>query len=303
MVYADLVTLSAAQAALSDLDAGQLADLPACLSAVSQHLSARYRRGMAATTIVEEHEIGMNRTLRFNHRPVIQVLKVEADQVPLLRISNTGALVTEAIVTLNVQGEADALAATGITLTSTTMGVEATPIVLTWATYPTVDQLVAAIVAAGGGWTAVKATNGTDVPDLGVRPTATILPDGGGRSAIGVGVQLWAYTRVLNDWVFKKNELVVFEWRSAGYRFPDRTWGTDNRTTRFRTTYLAGNLTVPADVQRATILTIRDVLDRTSREGGLSSLRAEDYSLVFDTMGGIPAAAKSLLSRYQDRGL
>lgn len=303
MVYADLVTLSAAQAALSDLDAGQLADLPAVITAVSQHISARYRRGMAATTVYDIHEIASNRTLRFNYQPVIQVLLVETDLMPLLTITNTGPA-TQALVAMNATGEFDSLTATGITLTRVTAGVAATPIVLTWAEYPTVAQLVAAINALGQGWTAVLPGNYNDLPALGPLPTASIQPDMGTKSALNIGCQLWAFTRVLNDWtITKRRQLLIYEWRVQGYSYPGQTWGVDPRNNRFKVTYQAGNVCVPADVQRAAILTIRDVLDRTTREGGLTSLRSEDYSFVIDTMGGIPSVAKAFLSRYQDRGL
>ena len=40
--------------------------------------------------------------------------------------------------------------------------------------------------------------------------------------------------------------------------------GRRKRTTRFRLIYRAGHPTVPAAVPRAAVLTIRDVLDRTS---------------------------------------
>lgn len=303
MIYADLVTLQAAQSALSDLSAAQLADLPAVITAVSQHISARYKRGMAATTVYDVHEIAMNRTLRPRFRPVIQYLRIDTDLVPWLTITNASTA-TEAMVTMNVQGEADALTATGITLTSTSFGVSATPIVLAWSTYPMVSQLVAAINAAGSGWAAQWTPNASSQPNLGAMPTAQISPNQGGKSALGSGCQLWGYTRVLNDWtVNARGEVIIMEWRTQGYSYPAQIWGVDPRNNRFKVTYQAGNLAVPADVQRAAILTIRDILDRTAHEGGVQSIRSEDYSLVMDTVGGIPSAAKSLLSRYQDRGL
>jgi hypothetical protein len=302
VIYADLVTLDEAKAALYDLDDTQGADLAACISAVSQHISARYKRAMAATVVTEERELGMNRTMRLNWKPIIQVLKVEADQVPLITVTNAGPA-TEAMVTLNVTGEADALVSTGITLSSTTAGVAAAPVVLNWTDYPTAGQLAAQVNTLPGGWGATVPPAFGEQPDLGAMPTAGILPDQGGKSALRSGCQLWSYSRVLNDWTLTGGKLVVFEWRSAGYQFPDKQWGADNRTTRFRVTYRAGNVTVPADVKRACILTVHDVLDRTQIDGGISDLKADDYATVIDRIGGLTGIVKAMLSRYMDRGL
>ena len=42
------------------------------------------------------------------------------------------------------------------------------------------------------------------------------------------GVRLWCYPRVLNDLARAGGKLAVFEWRSAGYQFPDRRWDVEN---------------------------------------------------------------------------
>ncbi len=304
-MYPNLITLAYLQTALPNLSAEQLADVPAIISAASQVISRRYPKARAATTYQEEYPVGLSRTIRLRGTRVLSVDRIDVDLNCVMLVQNTNAVLTRATVAVATTGEADALAGTGLSLVTTSAGVTAAPVSVAFAANPTVQGLANAVSALGNGWVATVSPTQTPAGiSPGAMPSSEIRANQGGKSATGAGVQLRAYTRILNDWDIdqRTGKLTIYEWRAKGYSFPDAIWGTDPRSDLFRVTYTAGWLTVPDEVQRATVIMAQDLLDRTSRPGGIQSQRTGDYSYVLSPTYKIPGPTAVLLSPFKDRG-
>ena len=305
MATGDLVSLSEVQAAYPDLTANQVTDMPAIISAVSAEIAGRYPRASLSTTYDETVDPGINRTIRLAHYPVLRVQRVRTDMSTVITINRTGS-VRNATVEVVTTGEPGSQVVTSLVLKSETGGIVSTDATLLFSTYTTVGTLVTAINGIGG-WLAVIGSGQTDMatldlePGQGVRSTVTST-----NPQTTAPVRVWGYIRDLNDYALENPStgvMTIHENHGDSYRFPDRTWGQDARTTVMRVIYDAGRSVAPADVKRAAILIIGDVLQVGANIGPVAPERNQDYAVTLKAMqtATVPPVAARMLSRYKDR--
>lgn len=296
MAALDLVTLAQVQTAYPDLDAQELTDLPSVISAASVEIAARYPFAAPAQWRDENRDPGYDRDVLLSFKPVLRIGRIRADMAPIMNLAYSGAARTATVEILSA-GEANALVPTGIEIVETTAGIVGAPAEFPFATYPTVGALASA-VGLRTSWTATVAPNQTDMP------SGDVEPGQGPLNAAGRAVGIQAYTRDLADWKLDrtKGRVLLYEWRQESYSFPGREWACDPRKTMLRITYQAGWTAIPADVVRAAILVIGDLIESTANAGPIAQVASPDggYRLAGPTYK-FPDAAERALSRYKNR--
>lgn len=298
MAAGDLVTLAQVQTAYPDLDSYELADIPSLISAVSLEISERRPRAALASDCDETHDPGVSRTIRLKRKPVLRVYRVRDTMAMVLQIKRTGDCYRANFEVLTM-GEPGAQTVTGIQLGSVQGGVVVPETPILFSTYTTVSAVAAAINGLSG-WSASVMPGQEQQPSTDIEPgqgpkECYLTPSGG----------VWAYTRDLWDWDLSdasNGVITIYTTNVQSFSFPASTWGVDPRSTRKRVLYNAGRSVVPADVQRAAILVIGDLLGATENIGPVNSERNQDYAYTLRSAQYTwPPEAVRILNRYQDR--
>lgn len=298
----DLVSLSDVTTAYPNLDSAQLADATSIITAISALVTRRYPKAAIATNFDETYDIAQSRTIALKRRPVVQVYRVRADLGPVLSITRTDSA-RRAQVQVVATGEVGAMTATSLTLDAVINGVAQSTVTLSFASYVTVGVLATAINGTPN-WSATVVAGQSDLPTVDLEPfQGPKLASIGSNSTATSGAKVFAYTRDLQDWSLDpvSGEITIYEYRVEGYRYPDRTWGSDPRSAGLRVLYQAGNLATPADVKRAVTIMVGDAIESTSKAGPVIAESSDDYSYRLDTSHCFSAAALALLSPYKDR--
>lgn len=253
------------------------------------------------TNFDEVYYPGRTMTIRLNNTPVIDVTWVAAVLTPVLTVYNNDANILKSTVHIDTSGDPTNLTLSGITLTSETNGVPAAPVTLSFATYITMSQLVAAINAVPG-WVAACPEN------MGSWATARVLKENGARGAEGAGTALYSYTEEIHDYVpdLIDGTLTLPTWGLLGmipprwypdtFRFPDRAWGPEQRYGGIRVQYQAGYATIPPRIRRAALLWARYLLLEQQYGGYFHTVRLGDFSMARETLRrGMPPSIEDLL--------
>jgi hypothetical protein len=209
---------------------------------------------------------------------VLAVYGVYSGSTQALVIRNTDTSNQQAFVR-EVIDHASGSAPTGLYLQRTASGV-ASSATLTYATYPTLDLLAAAVVALGNGWTATVTSPYGSWPSAQLRVTES---DAGDVDAV---LSLYSDRYVPRS---LDTEAGLIETRSSS---------------PVRVSYRAGYETIPEDIQWAAYLIVRAnlVTDQTLDSDRVKSHRLGDRSIEYtDRMTGmaVPSEALSILRRYR----
>lgn len=309
MAVKDLVTSARAAQNISgyssaDDPSGVLAVL---ITAYSDAIEKYCRRRFVSTFYDELYNGNGQKRLLLREYPIQSIQSVRYRYVIVLRISN-------ADTTTNQQARAQ-ITSTGLQLTRTASGVFITESLLTWATYPTLAGLAAAVNALGNGWTA--RLTGQDGGDYGLWPSSDLyVPssygDGstttsqGALNARGGNAALMMHTYELEGYQFDAGRGWLL--RAVPYTDPelmhpeDLVWpiGVNN----FRVQYTAGYSTIPEAVQEACALWVAIAYKQTQRDPSLLA-QALTGSLsqswgVRDSMNP-PPRVRALLAPYRRR--
>ena len=173
------------------------------------------------------------RRLDLRQRPVVDVRRVATDFGTVLTVQNTDPAVPRATAQYLTGTQAGYAAPedyapppTGLVLTAYKAGQPPTAAVLTFAAYPSLASLTAAINALPG-WTADYATGWN--ANYAAWASADLAPDVGAQGASVVALDLKAYTRdvgyTMTPEQARRGELELWEGRPDGYRYPDRRYG------------------------------------------------------------------------------
>ena len=216
-----------------------LTDIITSASAFIDNYCGVANGGFATQTYDElYHGTGDNLLFLVNH-PVQTISRIATTTLPALSIHNTdpdmGCRATVQVVgtpsnSFNMNSQ---YASTGITLTYIKSAVTTTN-TLTWASYPTVTQLVAAINALGNNWTALVQGG------FGSWSTTDIRASQGAFGARVVTAYLWIHWYDIPWW--RLNEQTGEVYSPMGFA---RGWGN------WRVIYNAGYSTFPDDLTQA----------------------------------------------------
>jgi hypothetical protein len=294
---ANLTTDAYLLAALPSFASVASADRAALISAASQWATDHVGGVLAQDSFDEEHTPGFTRLLTLNNRPVVSVLRVQADLSVGLSIKYSGAA-QRATVNLDTTGDALALVPSAVELRSTLSGVIQTPAVIALSTAPTL-QTVCDQVNIHAGWSCAVA------PTLAGLPSADLRPIQGALSAVIAPINLQIFASELPDFELRAEtgEMLLYTLRAEPYRYPDRTWGIDPRSSLVRVNYTAGWANVPDKFQRACVILVKDLYDATRNTGVYFSetLGARTYTLAAATRPFPSRASELLCNVRRDR--
>lgn len=269
--------------------------------AASRRFELEADRIFGAQAYYETHRPGRTRTLYLRQTPVTAISRIAADFQTVGTIASTDPTAYEATVGYSGPATPEVpLGFTGITLNSVVNGVPATPVVLPFATYPTLQSLVAA-VNARAGWSATVAPGGptTGVGSFATMPSLYLAGDCGQQGCSILAFELKAYTRSLayacDPGMARRGVVELLEGQGDGYRYPDRRYGgwgaglmamsgmaggLDPRVGGVEVRYAAGYspADMPGDIKRAAVGIARLMHEAVRVSGVYQSETFKDYS-------------------------
>lgn len=308
MAASDLTSLAFLTTHLSaagiTLTTAEIAALPALItSASSAVVRACNDRPFVRQTFTEVYRPGYDGRVGLRQFPVNGVSRVSSGRTGALQVINTDSITNQrASIAFTSTGDVTAgLAFTGVALSRTASGVT-TWSPLTFAIYPTVTSLAAAINAVGSGWAA------TILGALDGWPTSDLYGGDVAQGALGPGpgCTLNAFANDLQGCQLDRrlgllNVGIGWSGSADGPRWGPYSTDPEGRTpTLILVAYDAGFDVVPYEVQVATVLTAKYALDTYGRDLATKQEAAGrgSYTLRDDLLFAIPPEAMGLISRY-----
>lgn len=264
-------------ATLSALNASDPSYLARLISAASVAIEGYCMRSFTAQSYTEVYSGGgmPYAEIQLNNFPVLSIERIATSAQQALTINNTSAANQRATVATTSTGLKLVRVASGVSTTST----------LAFASYLTLDLLVAAINGLGNGWSA------TAVTGYGSFPSADLLPIQGAGTTVqnSGGAYLELYTEENSGhWrLSAKSGILSGEWPQ----------GDQN----IRIDYTAGFDPIPQDVQEACVQYVQDLY-----EGGLINSNVKSATLgpfsytMADKVQPFTGTITTLLGRYRD---
>jgi hypothetical protein len=309
LITQDYYTQSMAAAGLT-VPAAALVVLPQVISAASRAVRKFCNRTFSRTIFDELYtQTAPGNPILLKQYPVNAVLRVATGPRPVLSISNSDTATNQrATVSLATTGSTDVgLVVTGLALTRVASGVAIAPS-FAFTTYPTVQALADAINAAGGGWVATPASGYELWATADFKPSTSALP------ALGtVSADLIAWTEDVPAEIDLDAGIVRMQAQDddpfTSYKFGPYL-ATDFGDTRItgaldgvRIISDAGFDTVPEDVQQATVLTVKAMLDKPRLDFARAAEKWDGYG--YSRADGplvamIPPEAKDVLGMYRN---
>lgn len=218
-------------------------------------------------------------------RPVASISRIAARKQAVLTVRNTDVSIPAADVSLTTTGDITFPTIVGLRLRHYAAGATVSN-TLTFATYPTVATLAAAINLIGNGWTSEVASGYSGWA------TADLARDLGAKGALAPGfAEIRAFVELLDP-------LETDPW-SGLVRVPRRSLPPE-----VRVTYTAGWATadVPSDLKRACI-SVAKSLSAGALKGAFrrEKLGDREYELADAASLAMPPTAASLLASYRER--
>lgn len=274
-----IVTTSEAIAAVPGLSGLTSADVGMLVQDASGAVEDYCRRKLALRTHDERRPISRERVVRLKEYPVVTVGRVCTGLTVGLTVANS--TLTRPTTKLTPSTDASDPAATPVSLklNGYASGVAASTVTLSFATYPTLTTLAAAINSAGSGWSATLGS--TDYASLN---SVDLNPDWGTKGASSTdsqyaGAPLLIYAHDVNryDVYEEAGYLTVHDW-IAPFACPVAGWyggygGFGNyRKNPVRVIYSAGynadpsagTVTMPAAIRRAAFVLIQIMYQQTA---------------------------------------
>jgi hypothetical protein len=239
--------------------------------------------------------------------PYDQVFLKEFPVIAITRLATSprSALTVTADSNTN-QRATIATTATGVTLTRVASGVS-TSSSLTFATYPTITALAAAISALSGGWTA------TVQGPYALWSSADLKPLQGAYTVLNGGADLQIWTEEMGaatnpNWV--SNDGYDDDWGpTTGWRLDEDAGILFGRFPRghlnIRADYTAGFAVVPEDLQEACAQCVLDYYNAGRRDHTIQSEGLGPYNVTYSQLAKLPGLSdrvRNLCSYYKDRG-
>ncbi len=314
----DLASLSFVQAQLAaggmTLSTAQTTALPSLITAASGEIQRICRRLFNVNTYDEiqapyrgQPDKGEPDWVDLSCLPVVvgSVTRCASGRTTALTVANTSTANQRALVEFTATGDPDVcVTRTGLKLTRVASGTTTTN-TLTFASYPTVSALAAAVTALGNGWTATASTT------LALWPSVDLYGSLGPLSATGTGCSLDLFGLDLAGYSIDHRRGAVYLPSLRGTRgVTDWAWGTaaeDETLTgaagwrgAVRVTYQAGFATVPLVIQEACAEAVKAALYRLKTDDALQSESAKDYSYTLrQVVPGLPDGVRQAIHSYR----
>ena len=288
------------------LGQGQVNLLPRLVTRASRLVRRYLNRKITRATYDETYTIDPGGTLLTREYPINQLLAVRANLTAVLTIQNLDTTTNQdAWVSFNLTGDwYTGQSLTGITLTRYASGVEVDSS-LSFATYPTIQALAAAINALGNGWSAQA------ISPYELWGTADILQVQGSFPALGDTASLKIHTgRIKIDAYDAESGIINIAGPAIepvdSIRFgPFTQTSLDNLDMdpaflAYRVKYDAGYDTVPEDLQDSVIEVVKAMMERKSTD---STVVSESDGVASSTIrafiGSLPDSVQATLNLYR----
>lgn len=315
---ADLITLQRALDALpSDITAGQEATVPTLITAASRQCERYCNRHFTAgdydeirTPLPAPQFTAQADMVELCQFPVNSVARVSGGRTSAILIGNTATTTNQRAQAEIVMTGDPEVQLTGVSLKLTRIAsATSSTNTLTFASYPTLATLAAAVNALGNGWTATVQNS------LGSWASSDLVSREGPLGAITPGgcyFDIFSYDHVILD-VDRKAGVVYFSGYNSTGAVGVNPWGgsllgADEDISwgfyrpQVRVAYNAGWSTIPDDVQQACVLIVQAMFASQTTDPRFSEIRLDQKSVKLATLNaGIPASAAQLLSPYRVR--
>lgn len=314
---ADLITLERALYALpSDISSADQLTVPTLITAASRACERWCNRRFTATdydvlrTPSPAPQFSAKADMVILEQfPLNSVTRVSGGRTAAILIANTATSTNQrATAQIAMTGDPEVqLTGTGLTLVRVASAVPYTSS-LTFAAYPTLSLLAAAINAIGGGWTAIVQSG------MGSWPTTDLVSQGGPLGSLGVGCYFDVFSADFSvlkpDW---KAGVVYFSSYSPGPFGDGGSWGSGilgsdadmqfgSSRPQVRVQYNAGWSAIPDDVQLACANAVQVMFANQTSDPRFKSVTLGDKSFTLgDTNPQLPDSAKVLLAPYRVR--
>jgi hypothetical protein len=289
MAVKDLISLARCEQSMQSYTAGSNdAVVTVLITAASEAIEKYCRRRFVSWSYDELYNGNGDRRLLLRQYPIQHVKSVRYRPVTVIKIINNN--------TSQNQQARVWITSTGLQCWRMASGVATTEALLTWATYPTLASLAAAVTALGNGWSAQSVG---DSNDYGSWPSADLyVPGSYGDTLEGSGTleSQGALTARGQNAELKMHtyELAGFQWdprgwllRAIPYTDPellhpeDLSWpvGINN----FRVQYTAGYTTIPEAVQEACAEWVNELYQLASRDPAAKNVKLQGSGAVFSS--------------------
>jgi hypothetical protein len=288
---ADLITSTRAKYNInqSSFTSDENSTISALITACTKAISKFCRRNFDTQSYDELYNGTGDRRLALRQFPVVSVARVAYGPIPVLRVSNTSPSNQRATV---------AVTATGLSLTRVAAGIASTDTSVTWASYPTLAQVAAAVNALGNGWSAVVADGA-----FASRASADLRAPQGALNAMNVQAPLLLHAQELTGYDLDTDRGWLIRGPASAEMLdafddplPPTWFGGINF---WRVVYTAGFATVPEDVQEACAEWVAALFWQTKRDPGLAR-EAIPGMVSREALGQMPAGVRALLLPYRD---
>jgi hypothetical protein len=271
-------------------------------------------------TYVKKFDIALNGTVRLDQVPVQAVLRVQGPQQLALTVSNTSTTCAYAQCYFAYSGQYDGYGSNAQTITGLTLnymvGGALTTYTVPISTGQTVSSLATAINSYGNGWSALADTT------LGPMWAATELDGGytgqgcGVYSSVTTGAQFYllqdlAPYQVDNPWRGFLYTGRIYQDSDAGRWGPGGSnlfGGTGNYSSngqadpgQARVTFVAGESTIPGEIQMACAELVKWKLGLAKQELLLKMETAADYSytLADQMVANVPTNVRQMVAPFR----
>jgi hypothetical protein len=307
---ADLVSLNRALDAFPNLlDTSQNTVIQSKITAASRMIERYCKRTFGVTAYDERYDSDGGGTLLLRQFPVLSVDRVAMSPTSVLSVVNSdNATNSRALVGTQQNTGVDVpVATTGLRLTRFASGVKIVDNSITWAVYPTIALVAAAIVALGAGWSA------NVIGGYQKWASADLNPLIGAQACLQTAAQLNLHTTDLNyyDIVPETGELrfanplsqvLSTGWMpntvSVGDLYPGVNLPRGSLNVRVQ--YTAGFNTIPEDLQDACALLAASLYSYPTSAGELTKETLGDYTYERELSERLPKRVLAVIKQYKD---
>ena len=289
MAVKDLISLARCEQSMQSYTAGSNdAVVTVLITAASEAIEKYCRRRFVSWSYDELYNGNGDRRLLLRQYPIQHVKSVRYRPVTVIKIINNN--------TSQNQQARVWITSTGLQCWRMASGVATTEALLTWATYPTLASLAAAVTALGNGWSAQSVG---DSNDYGSWPSADLyVPGSYGDTLEGSGTleSQGALTARGQNAELKMHtyELAGFQWdprgwllRAIPYTDPELLHPEDLifpvGVNNFRVQYTAGYTTIPEAVQEACAEWVNELYQLASRDPAAKNVKLQGSGAVFSS--------------------
>ncbi len=305
MALPDLIDLAYAQLALAiyPLNAAQTAFLPSAITAASAAIR-RYcgDRDFTQSTYVKDFAV-IQGQVRLDQFPVNQIIRAQSQPTNAITISNGSAQTAQALFTYTGTSWLGQTA-TGITLNWTSNGVPSTASV-PFTSNMVLNDLATLINAVGSGWSA-------SVGGFGNWAVTELIGGYIAKGATGGGAAFSVYANDLTSACYFQDNGQLVGMVNVGQQWSDgigARWGPNfgywstptSQSNVIHITYNSGFAVIPADLQEATVETVKAILVRLLLNPYMQEEHAGKYgySQYLMLIRGLPQWVRDILSTYR----